>query len=292
MKKIAVLLTCYNRKEKTINCLKSFYKTIGNANDNIIFDTYLVDDNSTDGTSEAISMLFSNVTIIKGSGHLFWAKGMILAWETAISKNQDYDSFLLLNDDVILTENFLSDLLLTHEYCLRNNHLSGIYVCSTKDPNTSEISYGGKLVRKKTIFSRKNKVMPSDSPQPCLMSNANILLVTADVVKKIGIFDTNYIHSFADYDYTLTASKNGIPVLVCPGIGGFCVNDHGNNWLSSNVPLKERIKYLYNPKGLGYKQQIYYLKKHFKLQYPYYFTMLWLKTLFPFIWDKFKKQPN
>ena len=49
---IAVLITCFNRKEKTSNCLSSFYAST--FRENFVFDLYLVDDGSTDGTSEAV----------------------------------------------------------------------------------------------------------------------------------------------------------------------------------------------------------------------------------------------
>ena len=51
--KIATLLTCHNRKEKTLKCLNSITaqhipKQVGKI------DVFLVDDGSTDGTSEAV----------------------------------------------------------------------------------------------------------------------------------------------------------------------------------------------------------------------------------------------
>jgi GT2 family glycosyltransferase len=289
MKKIAVLLTCYNRIEKTLNCLNSFYNSINKLALNITFDIYMVDDGSTDGTSKEISKEFPEIYLIKGSGDLYWAGGMRLAWETALKKEQGYDSFLLLNDDVILTESFFADILSTHEYCLDNFNQSGIYVSSTKDMVNSKVSYGGRLITHKGIKIRSKRIFPSEIPILCSMANANILMVTMTVVKAIGILDKKFIHRFADYDYTLNASKHGIPVLVCPGYGGLCDNDHSKTWLSSNSSLKERAEYLYSPLGLAYKEQLFYLRKNFKFQLPYYFLMLWLKTIFPFIWDKFKK---
>lgn len=289
MKKIAILLTCHNRKEKTINCLKSLYNAIELSKYEIKFDIYLVDDGSTDGTSEEIALLFSDINVVKGSGELFWAGGMRLAWETALNKNQNYDSFLLLNDDVVLMENFLFDLFNTHVYCLEHYKQPGIYVSSTIDLISSKISYGGVLIKHQGIRLKSININPGDVPVPCSITNANILLVSMAVVKAIGILDSKYTHQLADYDYSYTASKRGIPVLVCPGVGGACVNDHGKSWLSANSSLKDRINYLYSPLGLAYKEQLYYLKKNFKYQFPYYFTMLWVKTLFPLVWDKFKK---
>jgi GT2 family glycosyltransferase len=292
MRKIAILLTCHNRKEKTSNCFKSLYKAISLSKFEIKFDIYLVDDGSTDGTSDEITKHFPEINIIKGSGNLYWAGGMRLAWETALKKDQNYGSFILLNDDVILAENFLIDLLNTHKYCLEHFNRPGIYVCSTKNMINSKISYGGTLILKKRIRVKSVRINPSVIPVPCSMANANILMVTSAVVSSIGILDSKFKHFFADYDYTYSASKQGIPVLICPGFGGYCTYDHGNRWMSSGSTLKDRINYLYSLKGLSYREQLYFLKKNFKYQVPYNFVMLWLKTIFPFIWDKFKKYPN
>ena len=259
---------------------------------NIKFDIYVVDDGSTDGTSKEIALHFPDINVIKGSGELYWAGGMRLAWETALNKDCQYDSFLLLNDDVILSENFFTDLLRTHEYCLEHYHQPGIYVSSTKNFMNSEITYGGSLIKHKGIRITSIRINPGDVPLPCSMVNANILMVTMPVVKTIGILDSKYIHQFADYDYSLTASKKGIPVLVCPGFGGWCANDHGKRWMSSDFSLSDRLNYLNSPLGLAYKEQIYYLKKNFKFQIPYYFCTLWLKTFFPFIWEIFKNDSN
>ena len=292
MRKIAILLTCHNRIEKTFNCLKSFYKAMEFSNYDTKFDIYVVDDGSTDGTSEKITLHFPEINLIKGSGELYWAGGMRLAWEKALNAVEHYDFFILLNDDVILKDNFFIDLLTTHEYCLKHYHQPGVYVSSTKNSITSKMSYGGTLIKHKGIKVTTIRVNPSDVPVPCSMANANILMVSMAVVKKIGILDSRYTHQFADYDYSLTASKTGIPVLVCPGFGGWCLDDHGNSWLSYGTSLRDRLNYLNSPLGLAYKEQIYYLKKNFKYQVPYYFSALWLKTLFPFIWDKFKKNSN
>lgn len=292
MGKTAILLTCHNRKDKTINCLKSLYKALELSKSEITADIYLVDDGSVDGTSEEITLNFPDINIIKGSGELFWSGGMRLAWKTALDQNRNYDSYLLLNDDVELTENVFDSLLSTHKYCLERFNQSGIYVSSTRDLSDAKISYGGTLITRWGIKITTAKVKPAEIPMPCTMANANILMVTSDVVNAIGILDSKYIHQFGDYDYTLVASKHKIPVLVCPGVGGICKDDHGNSWLPANSTLKDRLKYLYSPLGLSYREQSYYLKKNFKYQFPYYVSMLWLKTLFPIVWDKFKSSTN
>jgi GT2 family glycosyltransferase len=282
--KLALLLTCHNRKNKTLACLTSLYKC--KIPDGYAFHIFLVDDGSTDGTALIVKEKFPLVNVITGNGNLFWAGGMRLAWSEAIRNG--YDTFLLINDDVELYDTFFKSIIETHQYALEHFGVGGLYVSSTIDERTNTITYGGTIV-KKTPFGNINKmVIPSDIPISCQITNANILFVSADVVKKIGTFNNRYTHALADYDYSMTAYENRLPVLVCPGIGGHCENDHIKNWLSVNSTFKERLGYLYSPKGLAYKDFLYYIRKHFPLSLPYFFSMLWLKTFFPAIWDKYK----
>jgi GT2 family glycosyltransferase len=289
MNRVAVLLTCYNRKDKTLNCLRAFYNAVEYFKSKDNFEIYLVDDNSSDGTKEAVRNNFPEVNIIIGTGHLFWAGGMRLAWNTAI-EDGEFQAYLLLNDDTELLETTIRDLIQTHQYSLENYKKGGVYIGSTVDPITNNFTYGGRKIYQNGLVVKSGLVNPTNQPVECDFANANILWVSREVVNQIGIFNENYTHSLADFDYTFTAKKNNFPVLVAPGIGGYCIDDHGNNWLSSSATLKERIKFLYSPKGLSYKEYLYYIKRNFPLSYMYVFTVLWLKTLFPFIWDRFKKK--
>jgi GT2 family glycosyltransferase len=285
IQKIAVLITCHNRKDKTLACLTSLYNCI--IPDGYVWDIFMVDDGSKDGTASAVNERFPLVKIIYGSGNLFWAGGMHVVWSEVINKG--YDNYLLINDDVVLFENVLQSMTDTHQYALTHYGIGGIYVSSTVDKSTNNISYGGTLIRKSLFGIEYKVVVPSDVPLNCQITNANILFVNSHVVEKIGIFDPKFKQSFADYDYSFTAYENSLPVLVCPGIGGYCKNDHVNNWSSVNSTVKKRIAHLYSPKGLEYKEYMYYIRKHFPLSLPYLFIMVWLKTFFPGIWDKYKK---
>lgn len=286
MQKIAILLTSHNRKEKTLKCLTSLYDAIQQVNE-YNFDIYLVDDGSTDGTYESVKTRFPSANIIKGNGNLFWAGGMRLAWETALKENK-YDAFLLLNDDVLLTESCLINLLVAHHHSLKVKGEAGIYVGSTVDGKNQNITYGGHLITKNGFILRTRKVIPTNYPQICHLANANILWVSRECVNQIGIFEKFYTHGIADYDYTYNAFKHDIPLWIAPGVCGICMNDHGYNWQKQSVTLKERIRYLKSPKGLAYKEYLYYIRKNFPLFFPYSFTMLWVKTIFPIFWEKLK----
>ena len=275
--KVAILLTCYNRMAKTETCLNTLLQGMKAY---IYYNIFLVDDNSSDGTTEMVRNKYPQVNIIHGTGSLFWAGGMRLAWQTAINSSIEYDGFLLINDDVEFIDSFWSHIIFTDEWCKSHYNRDGIYVSSVKDKETGSFTYGGHILKKKLFKNQTVPVYPStDVPVACQLTNANILYVSADVMRNIGILDANFTHSLADFDYTLMASERNIPVLVCPDYGGYCHDDHLN--LSASEPLKKRIKHLYNAKGLALNEYLYYLKKHFWWKVPYAFLALWADTLFP-----------
>jgi GT2 family glycosyltransferase len=90
LKKIAVIITVYNRREKTLECLRHLF-----AQDNcgLQITVYLTDDGSTDGTGDEVRRLFPQVVVSRGNGSLFWTGGMNLSWELAM-KSDDYDGYL------------------------------------------------------------------------------------------------------------------------------------------------------------------------------------------------------
>jgi len=278
--KIAVLLTCFNRKEKTLQCLKELANQ--QLPEGVELSIYLTDDASSDGTAAAVRQAYPSVHLFHGTGNLFWAGGMRFTWKKALSSGADF--YLLLNDDTVLRQNAV-------EILLRHCHYTAdpcICIGSTVDQFTGKTSYGGSQLTAK----RRWKSSLIDAPEQfrkCDFGNANIMLVPKEIVQKIGILSDHYTHSLADYDYTLRARQSGFEVLIAPGFLGACVDDHGNNWKSKNTSLKERIAYLMSPKGLAYKEYLKFIRDHFPLSYPSAFLKLWMKTFFPVIWDNFKK---
>lgn len=276
---VAVLLTCYNRKEKTLSCLDSLYKA--QKPEDLSFDIFIVDDGCTDGTTKAVKEFDKNIHIFQGAGNLFWAGGMRIAFKEA-REYKDYDFYLLLNDDVELKTEFLINLFESRDFILNKEGRGGLYSSSTLDKIKNEISYGGHVLPKGIDNPTYELLIPTDIPQKCHLTNANILLVEKEVIDEIGFFDNRYIHSFADYDFSLRAFKAGFPIYITADIGGFCQNDHGNNW-SNEKSLKKRIEFLKSPTGLEYEEYLFYMKRHFPKYAFFSYVKIWLKTFFPFL---------
>jgi GT2 family glycosyltransferase len=289
MNRIAVLLTCHNRKAKTLSCLAALYGS--NLPENVSYDVYLVDDGSTDGTKEAVAEKFPQVNILVGDGSLFWAAGSNAAWKAALAAETSYNYYLLLNDDtLIFPEMFDVFKLDLHRLNTKDIILVGS-TYSTLD--SRKVSYGGRKLLKAGDPKAKLLSPNGRDPQAIDLGNANIMLVSHTVVEKIGILTDSYKHGFADFEYTLTARKHNIPVMITSKALGICENDHGKKWLSKGEStLKQRIEYMRSVKGLSYDNYMKFYKKHFPKHVFREKTKMWMKTIFPWIWDTFKTEKS
>ena len=282
--KIAILTVCYNRREKTLKFLESLFNQEGE--EMRLADIYLLDDGSTDGTAQAVKEKYPRVQVLTGTGNLFWAAGMRTLWQHVLDR-QTYDVFLLFNDDVVLYPDAVKRLI---DYYMQFNKSGTILIGSVADPVTHKVSYGGNIFLVHPFkFTSYSLINPDENTAiPCRFANANILLIDKTTVNKIGIFAEGYTHYLADFDYTYIAFKEGLQVLISPGFYGYCKDDTEFKWMPQSSSLKQRIRYLYSPKGLSLNEYMLFIKKHFPASYVTEFAKMWLKTLFPFIWDKFK----
>lgn len=262
--KIAVILTCYNRKQKTLDCLTSLFNYQKTYSPSILqLCVFLTDDGCSDGTPEAVKTEFSNekITILKGDGNLFWAGGMKVAWNAVIAEKSEYDYYLLVNDDAELLPNCFEQLFDAVEFGEKHFGKKPIVSGIMKDSKDhEEETYGGKVWTNKLLGTGKH-LKPIGVPQTCDMAHANVLLIPEYVVDKIGIFYEGYIHGGADHDYSLLAKRNGIPVLVTAEFCGICENDHRKKSerpiFVASLPFKERKAYFNNPRRSIHDHLVY-----------------------------------
>lgn len=281
MKKVylASLLTSYNRKAKTLSCLKSLYSQTGV--ENVVLSVYLVDDRSTDGTEDAVRKAYPDVHVLRGNGNLYWCGGMRLAWSEAMK--YDYDYYLWLNDDTVLFNNALYTLLETSEQ-MRKQGKDGIIVGSCRDPQTGQHSYGG-AIRKKS----NAPVIPSESPQPCDLMNGNIALIPKTVSKVIGDISPEFTHNSGDNDYGLRAIQKGFEIWVAPGYQGSCSANPYDPWADPKIPFRQRWRFLHSPKGQPPYEVYIYARRHSGFFWPMDFVKLYCCVLLPSLYHFLKR---
>lgn len=273
MYKIAILITCHNRKEETIRCLK--FVCNQQLSNSFKLDVFLVDDGSTDGTSEKVSQLYPNVNILLGNGELYWNGGMRLAFYEAMRK--DYDYYLWLNDDTHLFSNAVRQLL----ECSKANPKK-IIVGSIQDPELKRLTYGGVKQVSKALPLKFVQVEPnSEKSQKCDTFNGNCVLIPRHVVKNIGNLSVSYTHGMGDFDYGLRAKKKGINSIVAPGYYGMCSKNLPQACFRKDITLVGRLKALYSPKGIPPHEWKVFAKRHAPYIWPLYMLKLYFRVLFP-----------
>ena len=86
--RIAAVLTAYSRREKTLACLAALRSQ--QLPPNVSLQVFLTDDASPDGTGSAVGSEFPEVIVLAGTGSLFWAGGMRLAFGEALRHEVDF----------------------------------------------------------------------------------------------------------------------------------------------------------------------------------------------------------
>jgi GT2 family glycosyltransferase len=270
--KIAVLITSHNRKEKTLRCLECLFQQEGLGSE-FMLTVFLVDDGSTDGTSLAVGIGYPFVNIIQGDGNLYWNRGMLLAWKTAVDTN-DFDYYLWLNDDTYIFNDAIIGMLSSVKF--KNNR--AIICGCTQSIENEKITYGGR--------AKKFLIEPNGSLQSCDLMNGNFVLIPKVVFEKIGMLDPTFHHGLGDYDYGLRSKKFGFELVVSPTFIGYCEENLTLNvCFDNNKSLFLRLKHLYSPLGVNPFVFFIYDKRHFGFKSAVtHFLSIHVHVLFPRLW--------
>lgn len=265
MIKILGVFTCYNRKEKTKQCLESLIKD----NPEIGFSFIAVDDSSRDGTLEML-LQYPNVQVIHGNGNCFYSGGMRLGIEAAKQCCDTYDWVMLFNDDVEFFSKIIEKMV---KYVPERKEILVGATCDEK----GNLSYGGVLQTSKfrpsfqIVMSRKERVY-------CDTFNANCVLIPTEVFKFLPNIDEVYTHSFGDFDYGLVAHRLGISILVTDFFVGICCDNPLNGtWRDVMLSRRERLKKKESPKGLPRREWFHFVKKHYGI------LSAWWSNITPYI---------
>jgi GT2 family glycosyltransferase len=303
-KRIAVLLACHNRRDKSVACLRAlraqaspilnfhFLMPDGIATQNpasstspfpiqnqtsniqhqktsVFIEVFLVDDGSSDGTPEAVHEAWPEAHILHGPGNLYWSRAMRLAWSEAGKSSPDH--YLLLNDDTILAPFAVSDLL---EVFSTQEASAPIVVASICDPDTGLPSYGGM-----TTWNGKQEP-PTGAVVRYATFNCNCVLVPKDAYKRLGMFHPAYQHAMADTDYGLHANRMGIPVLGSTRYLGTCKrNPVSGTWRDTSLRRAKRLALLRSSKGLPPGPWITFCRRNLGPMWWFYVLSPYLRVL-------------
>lgn len=249
--KVNVVFTCFNRKDKTVKCVNTLIKNKVNL------DFIIVDDNSTDGTKDALGKMEIPKTILFGSGNLYWAGGMRVGIDYFLNNVNDADYVLLVNDDVEFFANVVDRML---EQSKRNKDAVIVGNCCDVDGNPT---YGA--IKFNKVFKRPMyyHLRLDESEKEADTFNCNAVLIPNKVIRTIGNFDPVYTHNFADYDYGFMLNKAGFKIYGTSFYVGICEdNPYKGTWNDPLLTKKDRLRLKEMPKGLPQKEWNHFLLKN------------------------------
>lgn len=256
MMKVVVMFTCFNRKEKTIKAVQ----TLSSRNRTVDFSFIIVDDNSNDGTYEALTDMKADydIHLIRGSGNLYYSRGMRMGMEYAKSNlKESVDYLLMINDDVEFYDGCIEKLITKSR-----NKKDAVIVGCTEDCKGIQ-SYGAiKYLSTRSIKYRM--IAYTEENVRADTFNANCVLIPYHIFIANDIMDSVYLHSVGDFDYGLCLSKRGCAIYSSDCIVGICnKNSSEKTWQDTKLSRRERLQAKESPKGAPFKQWFYFLKKNF-----------------------------
>jgi GT2 family glycosyltransferase len=209
-----IILLNYNNIEDTVACIKSVKENEKAASYKII----LIDNGSKEFDESGIRKLFPDVVIKRSAINLGFGGGVNIGVKMAMADEIDYT--LLLNNDTIVTKNFLSKLIETAE---KNKNYGLISPLITYYDNPGLIWFRGgyfnenlglvRYINKNKLKNKfDNNIFETGFMPACCM------LVKKHVFEKTGFFDNDYFLYNEDLDFCYKCRKNGFKLVVNPAI--------------------------------------------------------------------------
>jgi len=142
------------------------------------------------------------------------------------------------------------------------------------------LTYGGRWLEQSALIE------PSNVPQACDTINGNVVLIPRAGFEKVGNISQEYTHALGDHDYSLRAVSKGVPVYVGSGYYGHCKPTDPALWTRAEIPLGQRWRALYTPKGVPPSQYSVFLRNHLPRGRLWRLLKLYLRVAFPVLWSR------
>lgn len=205
MEKVFIVLPVHNRREVTrkfVECLKRQTYTS--------YHLILVDDGSTDGTSDMVVAQINPVTVIHGRGDWWWAGSLQEGLNAVNGMTPDATDILLItNDDVLFDDRFIEtavSILRERRNCL--------LLARSKDPATGTIAETGVEADFRTL-SFAIATRPENIN--CLATRG--LFLRWSDAQTIGAFRPRLLpHYLSDFEWTIRGRRRGLKCITVPEV--------------------------------------------------------------------------
>ncbi len=206
---VSIVVVSYNGEKDTMECLKSISDL---TYDNV--DTILVDQNSKDGTVQAVKQHYPWVRLIKNHQNDGITGGNNIGLKEALAHSTDY--ILLLNNDTIIEPSLLQKLV----DALENDRSIGIASPTAFYYNRPDVicyagikidcrgqNYGTEGI---SINSLDMNIRETD------LAAGGAVIIRKSVIEQIGLMDNRFFIYFDDTDFCARARQAGWKIMYIP----------------------------------------------------------------------------
>lgn len=272
MPNVAILIPVFNGLKHTMKCLSVLYELKNSLADPGRISIIVIDDGSSDGTSEWITNNYHETTILHGDGSLWWSGAINQGMNYAFIEHE-YDYVLWWNNDITPSSDYLYNLV-------RIIDNSDVVIGGSKiyyaDKKNIIWSMGG-------IFDTrtgKKYMIAMDEADSDKYNNVVVVdwlpgmgtFIHKSVFAKIGFTDNKSFPQYhGDSDFTFRATLAGYTIKVYPELKIW--NDKSNSGLLHGNSFNQLIRSLTDLKSN------YHIKKDIDFYRRYATSSLAYQTL-------------
>lgn len=278
MKNVYISILNFNSRDETIKCLKSLKELKLNG---FKINVCLIDNGSKENLDlkeDFISPI--PLKIVKNVNNLGFAGGQNTGLRYAFGNNADY--ILVLNNDAILKNNALLEMLKTMEsdrnigIVVPKIYFAKGFEYHKKRYKENELGkvfwYAGGEVDWKNVISFHRGVDEVDNGQYEKREETNYatgccMLISRDVLEKVGLFDENYFLYYEDGDLSQRVKRNGFKIIYEPK--AVCIHENAGSGGGSGSSLQDyyisRNRMLFGLKYAPIRAKIALIKESLKL---------------------------
>lgn len=277
---LSIIIVSFNTKELLKECLDS----VKISAKNIESETYVVDNNSSDGSTDLVKDQYEWVNLIENNSNVGFSKANNKALKKAIG---DYS--LILNPDTKLEKNTLKKMI----DFINSDSTIGIATCKVQLPGGkldhdcrrhfpspwrafTHFSQLSKLFSGSKIFDQYHMGYISTEEEHEIDSCVGaFMLVRSSAIKKVGLFDEDFFFYGEDLDWCWRFKKGGYKIIYTP----ITKIIHYKGAASGIKPLSAHLsKASVESKKRAVREstramELFY-KKHYKNIYPGFLTWL------------------
>jgi GT2 family glycosyltransferase len=210
---IAIIVLNFNKKPDLLEALESIFDS-----DYPNFKVVVVDNDSSDGSADAVAENFPQAHLIRNSENSGVSKGRNIGWRYA-DKTYEFEYVIFLDDDTVVTKDFLTKLVDAYDHHPEAGVLAGKAFTNIANKQLMSVGinvnfYTG-LVYDLGVGELDHGQY--DVPREVDAAGGFAFMVRADLFRQLDAFDERYSpYGWEDVDFSLRARKVGHTVRYVP----------------------------------------------------------------------------